>query len=104
MDPRWLLQQMRQRLAPVYGERLKGLVLYGSEARGEAEPDSDIDILVLLDGEFDLCKEIRRIVHNTYQLVLDIERPIHALPASIDDYQRQELPLYVEARKDGIAA
>ncbi len=27
------------------------VILFGSEARGEARPDSDIDLLVLLDGD-----------------------------------------------------
>ncbi len=34
-------------------------ILYGSEARGDARPDSDIDVLILLDGEqHDLKREM----------------------------------------------
>ena len=36
------------------------IILYGSEARGDARPDSDIDVLILLDGDKrDLRKEDR---------------------------------------------
>lgn len=34
------------------------IILYGSEARGDARPDSDIDVLILIDGDKrDLRKE-----------------------------------------------
>jgi len=45
-----LLKEIKCRLTTIHGERLRGAVLYGSEARGTAEPDSDIDVLVLLEG------------------------------------------------------
>ena len=32
-----------------YGERLISVVVFGSVARGEARPDSDVDVLVELD-------------------------------------------------------
>lgn len=36
-----------------YGPRLKGVVLYGSTARNQAVPSSDIDLLVLLEEPLD---------------------------------------------------
>ena len=33
-----------------FGDRLRGIRLYGSTARGDWTPESDIDVLVLLDG------------------------------------------------------
>jgi predicted nucleotidyltransferase len=47
LDTRTLLARIKSRLQAVYGDRLRGIVLYGSEARGESTPDSDVDILVL---------------------------------------------------------
>src|SRR5439155_12765310 len=41
-----------------YGERLKGLYLFGSRARGDHRPDSDADVAVVLeDGDWVSWKE-----------------------------------------------
>ena len=37
-------------LAQALGERLWGVVLFGSAARGEATADSDLDLLVVADA------------------------------------------------------
>ena len=63
-DP--MLQQCRALLQALYGARLHGVVLYGSCARGTEETDSDIDLLVLLEGPVDGAQEIRRIWEVLY--------------------------------------
>ncbi|BBL79317.1 hypothetical protein RxyAA322_11710 [Rubrobacter xylanophilus] len=47
-------------LRDLYGERYRGLVLYGSRARGEADEGSDVDLLLLLEGPVEVGREIRR--------------------------------------------
>ena len=51
MDP--IIQKCKEILEKYYGDRLAGLILYGSQARGQAEAGSDIDLLVLLQAPFD---------------------------------------------------
>lgn len=43
-----ILQQLKQDLTVLYGDRLSHLTLFGSQARGDSEPESDIDVLVVL--------------------------------------------------------
>jgi uncharacterized protein len=44
-----VLDEFRRQLSEHFGSRLVGLTLFGSYARGEAGPDSDIDVAVVLD-------------------------------------------------------
>jgi type I restriction enzyme S subunit len=45
-----LVREFRQGLEAIYGDRLRGVYLYGSYARDDAGDDSDIDVAVVLEG------------------------------------------------------
>ena len=89
-------------LAEPFGTRLQGVVLYGSEARGTAAPDSDADILVLLRGPVKLGKDLKAAIDALYPLLLELERPIHALPVDAAAYAEGEFSLYRNARREGV--
>ena len=42
------------------------IILYGSEARGEARPDSDIDLLILVDEPDVYKRQIQQDCHQWY--------------------------------------
>lgn len=44
------VQLFASRLRDALGDDLRALWLYGSRARGEAHPESDVDLLVIADG------------------------------------------------------
>lgn len=60
-DPLIIARAVASDLAQAYGERLRDVSLYGSWARGDAHPDSDIDLLVVLDQVSSRWRERQRI-------------------------------------------
>jgi predicted nucleotidyltransferase len=93
----------KETLTGHYGAQLRGLLLYGSTARGQATPESDIDLLVLLDRPFDYFAELRRIVDLLYPIQLESDRLISAKPAFVVDYERGSLGFYRQIRREGVA-
>ncbi len=98
-----VIKKLKEILEKYYGDRFAGLILYGSQARGQAEPGSDIDLLVLLQGPFDYIQEIWRLAELLYPLQLEADRLISVKPAALPDFQAGTLQFYRHARREGIA-
>jgi len=92
----------KARLREIYGDRLTRLIVYGSQARGEAHDDSDVDLMIVLGGEVDPDEEARRTsslvmqVAGTYGVALS---PIHLS----EEHFRRDRPLPRAARREGIS-
>jgi predicted nucleotidyltransferase len=97
-----LLDRLVLELKELYGERYRGMVLYGSYARGEADEGSDVDVL-LLEGEVNQTRELLRAEEVEWPLSLEAGYTISLLPVSVDAYQSSEQPFLRNARGEGIA-
>jgi predicted nucleotidyltransferase len=61
-----IVSRCKKTLEAHYRARFAGQVLYGSMARDEARADSDIDLLVLLNGPVDYFQELRTLTDLLY--------------------------------------
>jgi uncharacterized protein len=100
MDP--IIPKCKEILEGHYGDRFAGLLLYGSQVRGQAEPGSDIDLLVLINGPFDYFQEIWSLAELLYPLQLESDCLLSVKPAALQDLQSGTLQFYRNARREGI--
>lgn len=101
---RELLAELRRGLEELYGERLKGVYLYGSRARGESEADSDVDVLIVLDEVDHYCGELDRTAELVSDLSLRYDVSISRVVQSDSHWREGEEPFLVTVREDAIAA
>ena len=65
------LADFRALLSKRYGSRLRGLVLFGSRARGDHRPDSDADVAVFIgDSDDPICEQMD-MADEAYRVFLD---------------------------------
>lgn len=96
------LDQIRPRLERAFGSRLRDILLYGSRARGDNRPDSDVDVMVVLEGPFRLHVDLDRTVDALYPLQLETDLLIHAMPVPAADFDAQEFAIYRDVHREGM--
>ncbi len=78
------------------------VLLYGSSARGDREPDSDYDLLVLTAQSVSR-QEARRVDDALYDLELDSGAVLSTLYQCQDTWKRVSgMPFHAEVEKDAI--
>jgi predicted nucleotidyltransferase len=97
-----IIQKCKATPESYYGPQFKGLILYGSMARDQASPASDIDLLVLLSQPFNYFEELRRIIELLYPIRLESDRLISAKPAPLDEFEDGRTQLYRNAKREGV--
>jgi uncharacterized protein len=96
-----ILSELRRRFEVLYGERLVRMVLFGSQARGDAQPESDIDVLVVLRGQVNPGEEIARTGEVTAWLSLKHDVVISRVFTSADQFSSEQSPLLLNVRREG---
>lgn len=97
-----ILGQIHQGLQTLYQGQLDKIVLFGSQARGDARPDSDIDVLIVLNHSFCYSQESDRISLLIARLCLEYNVLISCAFATCDQVQSQDTAFFRNIREEGI--
>jgi uncharacterized protein len=97
-----ILAELKAKLAAEYGNRLVNVILFGSQARGDATPESDIDVMVVLKGTVNPYQEIDRTNALTSRLSLEYDTLISTLFVTEARMQSEGSPLLINIRQEGL--
>ena len=99
---RKILNKLQSEFLRILDEKLDTILLFGSQARGDARVDSDIDVLVIINGEFnygDLIKRTSSIVSN---LSLEYDVAISRAFMSKEHFEHDQDPFLLNVRREGV--
>lgn len=102
---RKMLLELTESLHHVYGEKLKRVVLYGSVARGMYMDDSDIDVMVLIDGDNDELRQYDdKLTDVSTDFSLKFLKVLSLVDISYQEYEnwRNLSPFYRNISEEGI--
>lgn len=80
------------------------LILYGSFARGDNHPNSDIDLLILLNQDKISFQDEKQITYPLYDIEFETGQMISPLVLSKNDWEMRHriTPFYENVKREGI--
>ncbi len=97
-----IVAEFRQRLQQLYGERLEQVILFGSQARGDAVEGSDIDVMIVLKGEVNVGEEITRTSELCSDLSLAYDVALSRIFTSAERFTQGRSPLLINVHREGV--
>jgi predicted nucleotidyltransferase len=92
-------------IRPVFGDRLKKVILYGSYARGDYDEESDIDVMLMLNEDETALKEYS---HKITDIVVELDLKYDVVLSTILQSEKKfikyqdAMPFYSNVVNEGV--
>ena len=100
-----ILKDLKHHLQSYYKSQIKDVILFGSQTAGKLKADSDFDVLIVLEKDYnrqeenhilDLCYDI----DLKYNIIIDV----HLISLSEINSLRGKQPIFLNALNHGVYA
>jgi len=102
LDAHGILHHLAAELKQLYGRRLRQVILVGAWARGEADPESAIELLAVVDPLNDPWQEKRRMERIVWRYSMRHDTVITVVPVSPGDILRADTPYLARSVGEGL--
>lgn len=94
-----LLGDLVGRMRAAWGDRLRGIALFGSRARGDARPDSDVDLFVIVEG-LPPARDLGPALHDVLGS-LPFQPYVSLVLRTPDEFEHDVRPMHLDLGLDG---
>ena len=86
-----------------YGEQLVQVWLYGSKARGDYNESSDMDIMIIVDEDASIDKEVDTDKYNMVMSILErYDELLSIMTYTVTDFNSDAIPLHRNIKREGV--
>lgn len=105
IDKITIIKDLKRYLQKGYNESVKDIILFGSQANGVSDKNSDYDILIILDADYN-ARDENRIYDLCFDINLKYNIIIDAHLISLKELKtiRGKQPIFKKAIKTGVYA
>ena len=97
-----ILAALRLEFSKLLSGQLDAWYLYGSQARGDAYSSSDIDVLVVINGEFDYADLLARTSEIVASLSFENDVVISRAFVSKARFEQERSPFLLNVRREAV--
>jgi predicted nucleotidyltransferase len=100
-----ILGDVKEEIRRLFGDKLRGLILYGSYARNEQDPESDVDIMILVDDNEEGLRNYRYLIADVMgDLTIKYGKLISLAEVTYNRYIDflEILPFYKNINEEGV--